>query len=111
MTHQTLDTKELERRIFKRRMIVSAVVVMLMLAVLVSRLSFLQVVEHEKHQALSDNNRLEVVAIPPTRGLIYDRNGELLAENLPSHTLSIVVERAGDIDQLLADIPGGCRAF
>ncbi|TCS41679.1 penicillin-binding protein 2 [Reinekea marinisedimentorum] len=104
MTQHSLDTKELERRIFKRRMIVSAVVVVLMLMVLVSRLVFLQVVEHEKHQALSDNNRLEVVAIPPTRGLIYDRNGELLAENLPSHTLSIVVERAGDIDQLLDDI-------
>jgi penicillin-binding protein 2 len=104
MTHESLDTKEFERCLFKRRMIVSGIVIFSMLMVLVCRLFFLQIVEHEKYQALSDNNRLEVVAIPPTRGLIYDRHGELLAENLPSHTLSIVVERTDDIDQLLIDI-------
>jgi len=64
----------------------------------------LQVVEHEKHQALSDNNRLEVLAIAPIRGLIYDRNGELLAENLPSHTLSVVVERTKDVDDLMLQL-------
>lgn len=76
-------------------------IVTVMLLTLVARLFFLQLIEHEKHQALSDNNRLEVLPISPIRGLIYDRNGELLAENLPSHTLSIVAERVDDIDALL----------
>ncbi|MDX1342894.1 MAG: penicillin-binding protein 2, partial [Reinekea sp.] len=75
--------------------------VAIMVLVLVSRLFFLQIIEHDKHQSLSDKNRLEVLPIAPIRGLIYDRNGELLAENLPSHTLSIVVERVDDMSALI----------
>lgn len=104
MVSDSLDNKELEHRLFRRRIAVAAVFVLLMLLVLISRLFFLQIVEHEKYEALSDNNRLEVVPIAPIRGLIYDRNGELLAENLPSHTLSIVAERVRDIDSLVASI-------
>ena len=87
-----------------RRMTVAFFIVALMLLVLISRFFYLQVIEHEKHQSLSDNNRLEVLPISPIRGLIYDRNGELLAENLPSHTLSIVAERADDIDELVLEL-------
>ncbi|TXR54251.1 penicillin-binding protein 2 [Reinekea thalattae] len=105
--NKSFDNKELEQRLFKRRMSVAAGGVILLLLVLVSRFFFLQIVEFEKHQSLSDKNRLEVAPIPPTRGLIYDRHGELLADNLPSHTLSIVAERTDDVDALierLADI-------
>jgi penicillin-binding protein 2 len=101
MMNNSLDNKEVERRLFLRRMTVSLFVVALMLVVLVARLFYLQVIEHEKHQSLSDNNRLEVLPIAPIRGLIYDRNGELLAENLPSHTLSIVADRSKNIDDLI----------
>lgn len=104
MVNNSLDNREVERRLFLRRISVAVVVVIALLALLVSRLFYLQVFEHEKHQALSDRNRLEVLPIPPIRGLIYDRNGELLAENLPSHTLSVVVERTDNIDLLIDDI-------
>ena len=102
--NNSLNNKELEVRLFMRRMMVAFVFVALLLLVLLSRLFFLQIIEHEKHQSLSDKNRLEVLAIPPIRGLIYDRNGELLAENLPSHTLSVVAERVKSIDSLIADL-------
>jgi penicillin-binding protein 2 len=104
MFSKSLDTKENERRLFSRRMTVAFVLVALMLVILVCRLFFLQIVQHEQHSLLSDQNRLEVLAIPPTRGLIYDRNGELLAGNLPSHTLSIVAERTDDVDALVLAI-------
>jgi len=104
MINNSLDNKEFERRLFMRRMTFAFFFAAALLLVLVSRLFFLQVVEHEKHQALSDNNRLEVLAIAPIRGLIYDRNGELLAENLPSHTLSVVVERTKDVDDLMLQL-------
>lgn len=102
--NNTLDNKEFERRLFMRRMTVALVFVAALLLVLISRLFFLQIIQHEKHQSLSDNNRLEVLPIAPIRGLIYDRNGELLAENLPSHTLSIVAERVDNIDALVAEL-------
>ena len=104
MQNHSLDNKEYERRLFQRRMFVALFVVAAMLLILIARLFFLQIIQHEKHQALSDNNRLEVLPIAPIRGLIYDRNGELLAENLPSHTLSIVAERVDDMEALLAEL-------
>ncbi len=99
--NNSLNDKEYEIRLFMRRMTVAFFFVAIMVLVLVSRLFFLQIIEHDKHQSLSDKNRLEVLPIAPIRGLIYDRNGELLAENLPSHTLSIVVERVDDMSALI----------
>jgi penicillin-binding protein 2 len=106
MLNNSLDNKEVERRLFLRRMTVSLFFVAFMVLVLVARLFYLQVIEHEKHQSLSDNNRLEVLPIAPIRGLIYDRNGELLAENLPSHTLSIVADRSKNINDLILKLRG-----
>ncbi|WP_196157072.1 penicillin-binding protein 2 [Reinekea sp. G2M2-21] len=101
MMNNSLNDKEYEIRLFMRRMTVAFFFVALMVLVLVSRLFYLQIIEHDKHQSLSDKNRLEVLPIAPIRGLVYDRNGELLAENLPSHTLSIVVERVDDMSALV----------
>ncbi|MEJ2042400.1 MAG: penicillin-binding protein 2 [Reinekea sp.] len=101
MLNNSLDNKEFERNLFLRRMTVSLFIVISMFLILIARLAYLQIVEHEKHQAVSDKNRLEVLPIAPIRGLIYDRNGELLADNLPSHTLSVVVERTPDVDELI----------
>lgn len=106
MANSSLDNKEFERRLFLRRMAFAFLVVISLFGLLVGRLFYLQVIEHDKHQALSDRNRLEVLPIPANRGLVYDRHGNLLADNLPSHTLSIVVERADDVDALVNDIRG-----
>ncbi|HAR08219.1 MAG TPA: hypothetical protein DCR98_07380, partial [Cobetia sp.] len=57
---------------------------------LLARLLFLQVVEHDIYTTRSDKNRVRVEPLPPTRGLIYDRNGQLLAENRPNYNLTIV---------------------
>ncbi len=104
MLNSSLDNREQERRLFLSRMTAAFIVMFIMLALLVTRLFFLQVLENERHEAQSEKNRLEVLPIPPIRGLIYDRNGELLARNQPSYTLSIVAERAGEIETLVQEI-------
>lgn len=87
---------------FSVRAVVAAIALFLLIFVLGVRLFTLQVGAHEHFTTLSENNRLRVEPIPPTRGLIFDRNGELLAENRPAYQLEITVEQAGNLDLLLA---------
>jgi penicillin-binding protein 2 len=65
---------------------------------------YLQVHEHRRYQILADNNRLQIKAIPPTRGLIYDRNGVLLAKNKPSFNLAIVRQNTPNLKKTLAKV-------
>lgn len=90
-----------ETRIFWARLAVMSVLMLALMGVLVYRYHHLQVVQYQDYATQSDRNRIHVQPIPPTRGLIYDRNGLLLAENRPSYTLSVVRERAGDLEETL----------
>ena len=96
-----LDEHKKESRIFNGRLIFSVSVVFLLVVILVSWLVNLQFVQHEYYSARSDGNRLHSQYIPPTRGLIYDRQGRLLAENRPIFNLTVVRELAEDFDQSL----------
>lgn len=96
------NEETIDRRLFALRLVVALLVLLLLVAVLVSRLYALQVGAHEHFTTLSENNRLRIEPIPPTRGLIFDRHGTLLAENRPSYQLEITVELAGDLDTLIA---------
>jgi penicillin-binding protein 2 len=91
-----------ERRLFQRRAMVMVVLVFIMLGLLVGRMYQLQVVEKEIYTTLSDKNRVQVQSVAPTRGLIYDRNGVLLAENRPVFSVTLVPERVDQMDQTLA---------
>ncbi len=93
-----------EKRLFQRRATVMLVLVLTMLGILVARMYQLQVVEHEIYTTLSDKNRVQVQSVAPPRGLIYDRNGVLLAENRPVFSVTLVPERVGDMDQALATL-------
>ena len=74
---------------------------MALLAVILTRYYALQVTEYEAYRTQSDRNRVQLQPLPPKRGLIYDRNGVLLADNTPSFILSIVRERVSDLDATL----------
>ncbi|MCE0757779.1 penicillin-binding protein 2 [Marinobacter sp. G11] len=91
-----------ERRLFQRRAMVMLVLVMLALGGLLARMYQLQIVEHEIYTTLSDKNRVQVQSVPPPRGLVYDRNNLLLAENRPVFSLTLVPERVGSMDETLA---------
>ena len=90
-----------EQRLFLSRLIAAAVVILLLTSVLVGRLFQLQVVEHQQFADLSQGNRLRIEALPPTRGLIFDRNGVVLAENLPTWELIVIPEEVEDLDNTL----------
>jgi penicillin-binding protein 2 len=93
-----------ETRIFSKRVVVAAGFVLLLSSILLARYFHLQVIEHEKYRTESDRNRIHARAVPPRRGLIFDRNGVLLADNRPVFNLNITRERARDIDALLREI-------
>ncbi|MCK4742941.1 MAG: penicillin-binding protein 2 [Sulfuriflexus sp.] len=90
-----------ETRLFKRRAIVAISVVIIMMLGIVARLIYLQIYSHQHYSTLSQKNRLKIVPLPPTRGLIYDRNGLLLAKNIPSFSLELIPEQVKDIDKTL----------
>ncbi|MGI4841617.1 MAG: penicillin-binding protein 2 [Janthinobacterium lividum] len=96
-----LKDHEKDARTVRSRVVVGAVVVCALLLVLIARLYFLQVIQYDYHSTLSENNRVHVQPIPPTRGLIFDRNGVVIADNRPSFSLSVTRERAGDWQQVL----------
>jgi len=97
----TLQDHQLERQIVLSRIIIGGIISFLLVLVLFARIFYLQVSQYEYYSTKSDSNRIRIQSIVPTRGLIYDRNGVLLAENIPSFTLSLVREYAGDIDQVV----------
>ena len=97
----TIQDHQLERQIVLSRIIVGGVIAFLLILALIARLFFLQVNQHDYYSTKSDNYRIHVQPIVPTRGLIYDRNGTLLAENVPSFTLTLIREHAGDVDKVV----------
>ncbi len=93
-----------ESHLLHMRMTQAVVLVVILLMILVGRLVYLQIIHHDVYATLSKENRVKLIATPPIRGLIFDRNGVLLAESQPSYSLEITPERVTDIDKTLHDI-------
>ncbi|MAR91460.1 MAG: penicillin-binding protein 2 [Pseudomonadales bacterium] len=100
----TLKDHYRETRVFARRAAFSVVMVILLILALIARMVYLQVLQYEKYSTLSDENRVSVEPVAPTRGLIVDRNGHLLADNRPSYSVSITRELCPDIDATLEQL-------
>ena len=93
-----------ESSIFNGRLLTAIFITALLLLVLVARLMYLQIIHQEHYSTLSEENRVNILPIPPARGLIYDRNGIVLAQNLPSFSLRLVPEHVPDLQQTLAEL-------
>lgn len=96
-----LKDHEAERHLFNRRLLVAGVLMFFLFALLLTKVVDLQVSQHEYFSARSDGNRLHSQFVPPARGLIFDRSGELLADNQPIFNLTVVREQVGDLDATL----------
>jgi penicillin-binding protein 2 len=96
-----LDEHKREIQIFNRRLVVASGVVTVLILILIGWMINLQFVNHDYFSARSDGNRLHSQFVPPTRGLIYDRNGNLLADNRPIFNLTVVREAAVEFDRSL----------
>ena len=75
-----------------------------LLSLLLVRLAWLMLVKHDEYRTRSDENRIQTMAMAPTRGLVYDRNGTLLAYNRPVFSLDVVAEQVDDMDETLRQI-------
>jgi len=93
-----------ESRIVNDRLIFAALFAGLLFIIVMARLAILQVVEYEHFSSLSNRNRVDIGALPPQRGLIYDRNGVILAENIPAFSLELTPENVPDLDSTLVDL-------
>ena len=91
-----------EKQLFVARVILSSVISMILLGIVIARLVQLQVVDHEQFAEQSQGNRIRIEAVPPTRGLIFDRNGTVLAENLPAYQLELIPEQVPELDDTLS---------
>ena len=87
---------ELETRIFKLRVILGCIVVLICFSVLFANLYNLQVISYDDYQTRSNENRIRVLPVVPQRGIIYDRNHVVLAENRPVFHLVLFPHK--DID-------------
>ena len=93
-----------ESLIFNRRLLIAMFVAGLLLLMLIGRLMYLQILHQEHYVTLSENNRVNILPIPPSRGLIYDRNGIVLAQNLPSFSLRLVPEHVPNLQHTLTEL-------
>ena len=89
---------------FRLRAIAACGIMTALVLTLIARMVVLQIFEHEHFQTLSEDNRVNIYPVSPTRGLIFDRNGVVLAQNTPTYTLEVVPEAVRDLDALLADL-------
>ena len=93
-----------ENRIFKSRMTVAVVIMVISVSLIIVRLVDLQLIKHAHFITLSHENRVKVLPIPPIRGLIYSRDGVLLADNQPAFSLEMVPEQVEDVDATIAEL-------
>ncbi len=90
-----------EQRLFERRALIAAILIAGLIVTLGGRLYLLQVQRHEYYSQLSQGNRVRVEPIPAARGLIVDRNGELLAGGQPAYQLELVREEVPNLETTL----------
>lgn len=102
--HDSIKNLHAERQTFGARVWVAIVLGIVMTLLLAGRLAQLQVVQHDYYRTRSDENRMRLTVIPPVRGLIHDRNGALLAQNIPSFVLELTPERVPDLEATLVQL-------
>lgn len=93
-----------EIRLITHRVIASIIIIILLVCLLIFRLSYLQLLKHDLYTTLSKKNSLDLVPLEPTRGLIFDRNGVLLAENIPVFSLDIIPDKVSNMLQTLSQL-------
>ncbi|MDN3702141.1 penicillin-binding protein 2 [Vibrio artabrorum] len=103
MNHKRVKMRDhnSEVKLFRNRVIVAFAGILVFTLVLIGNLYRLQVEEFKSYQTRANGNRIKVLPIAPTRGLIYDRNGVLLAENRLVYDLSMIPEKIDNVEDML----------
>jgi len=93
-----------ELRAFQLRLGFAGFVVLAAFGLLLARFIWLQVLQHDAYRAKAEENRISVVPVAPSRGLILDRNGEVLARNYLAYTLEIFPAQVRDLEATIAEL-------
>jgi len=93
-----------EANLFARRTFIAFIGVLVLLLTLFSNIYDLEINSYEKYQTRSDSNRIKLLPVAPNRGLIYDRNGVLLAENKPVYSLEVIAEQTTDLKSHIIEV-------
>ena len=93
-----------EANLFARRAFISFIGILIMLLILFSNIYSLEVNSYDKYQTKSNSNRIKLLPVAPNRGLIFDRNGVLLAENKPIYSLEVIPEDVKNIQEKLTEV-------
>ena len=93
-----------EIRTFGYRIFIASGLIIVLTIILLIRYYSLQITNYEDYATESDKNRILVQTIPPKRGLIYDRNGILLANNRPSYTLTVTPEQVENLNHTISEL-------
>ena len=97
MSQQEFKDYRRESRRYNGRAFISGLLVLLLIGLLIGRMAYLQIVSHKHFTTQAQDNRVKLVPLPPTRGLVYDRNGVVLAENRPVFSMEIIPEQVADL--------------
>jgi penicillin-binding protein 2 len=99
-----LKNREAEHNIFRARVIVATIGMLVGFTLLSLRLIYLQVVKRDQYHTMAEANRISVVPVVPNRGVVYDRNGEVLAANYSAYTLEVTPSKVKNLDKVLDDL-------
>lgn len=89
---------------YHRRLLLAFLLMVCLIAVLIGRLVSLQIIDHAKYTTMSRDNQINLIPVAPNRGLIYDRNGVLLAENVPAFSLDLIPDHVKNTRQTIAEL-------
>ena len=104
MIGRTLRNREAELSVFRNRLAIAALGIVVLFVVLAGRFVYLQVIMRDHYHTLAEANRISVMPITPNRGLILDRNGEVLAANFSAYTLEITPSKVSNLDRALDEL-------
>ncbi len=93
-----------EAQLIRARVVICCVLIACLSVVILVRMFQLQVIGYEHFATLSEDNRVKIVPVAPTRGLVFDRNGTVIAQNVPTYSLEVVPEAVDDIDGLIKSL-------
>lgn len=104
MIGTTIRNRELEINVFRGRALFAGFAILIAFSVLAARLVYLQIIKRDHYYTLAEANRISLLPVVPNRGLIWDRNNEVLAANYSAYTLEVTPSRVKNLDAVLEEL-------
>ena len=104
MEFKSSNTQQTEKEVFFSRVLFCSLVILILASIIFTRLFYLMVIESDDYKLRSANNTIRTQSVPASRGLIFDRNGDILASNEPVFQLEMIPEQVIDINKTLQNL-------